>query len=67
MKCKYFSCRAILNPIERLTGQCKCGMSFCSVHRLAEKHDCKHDYKRMGTEIEKQIKIKDKRGLDTRC
>ncbi|KAL5708659.1 hypothetical protein ACHQM5_019426 [Ranunculus cassubicifolius] len=32
-----------------LTGfQCRCGGTFCSMHRYSEKHDCSFDYKATG-------------------
>jgi len=34
-----------------LTGiKCRCGYVFCSLHRLAEQHDCPYDYKASGRE-----------------
>ena len=32
-----------------LTGfKCRCGGTFCSVHRYSEKHDCSFDYRTAG-------------------
>lgn len=28
--------------------ECKCGYVFCNMHRIAEEHDCKVDYKQLG-------------------
>ncbi|XP_044390855.1 zinc finger A20 and AN1 domain-containing stress-associated protein 6 [Triticum aestivum] len=34
-----------------LTGfKCRCGDTFCSMHRYADAHDCKFDYKQAGRE-----------------
>lgn len=39
-----------------LTGfGCRCGLTYCGVHRYPEKHGCVFDYKKMGREqIERQ-------------
>ncbi|XP_058113453.1 zinc finger A20 and AN1 domain-containing stress-associated protein 6-like [Magnolia sinica] len=35
-----------------LTGfQCRCGGTFCSVHRFWDKHDCSFDFKKMGRDV----------------
>eukprot|EP01018_Ginkgo_biloba_P018113 Gb_14283 [translate_table: standard] len=40
-----FSCRKRVG----LTGfKCRCGYTFCSLHRYSEKHDCSFDYKSAG-------------------
>lgn len=31
--------------------ECRCGYTFCSLHRLPEEHDCDFDYKACGREI----------------
>ncbi|CAM8960795.1 hypothetical protein QQ045_003851 [Rhodiola kirilowii] len=34
-----------------LTGfNCRCGSTFCSIHRYSDKHDCPFDYKNAGRE-----------------
>lgn len=31
--------------------ECKCGLTFCSLHRYAEQHDCQYDYKKSKEEL----------------
>jgi len=41
--CKFKDCKKKLNVVEKTIGKCRCGKSFCSLHRL--NHDCTYDYR----------------------
>lgn len=44
-RCPYGGCRGKLG----LTAfPCKCGMTFCSKHRLCEDHECSYNFKMAG-------------------
>jgi hypothetical protein len=45
-KCAIPTCIKRLTFIEKTTYFCsKCEVSYCTLHRLAEAHCCKHNYK----------------------
>ena len=41
MRCQY--CKNKLNIVDKQI-VCKCGLVFCSKHRLPEYHECTYDY-----------------------
>ena len=41
-RCDFPSCKKSVNV---MAFKCKCGMTFCSKHRLPADHDCKYDFK----------------------
>ena len=38
-------CRSKLSLLEKTIGSCKCGMLFCTKHRMPESHTCTYDHK----------------------
>ena len=50
-RCGYGDCKTKLGLVPY---ECRCKMSFCGEHRLAEQHQCTFDYKALGKcQIEK--------------
>lgn len=44
--CSLTTCAKRVTFIEKTTCICsKCGMQYCTLHRLAEAHDCNHNFK----------------------
>ena len=55
--CTVPTCAKRLTFMEKTTCQCsKCQMYYCTLHRLAEAHTCKHNYKTDDVNKEKFIK-----------
>lgn len=51
-KCSYDECNKKLKLTDL---KCRCEHVFCSIHRLPEKHNCKHNYKINSFENKKMI------------
>ena len=52
-RCEYEVCNKRLKVVE-LELECKCGKSYCKVHRYPEDHECSYNFKEMGKrDIEK--------------
>lgn len=55
--CAFESCARRLTFLEKTTCVCnKCKQFYCTLHRLAEAHSCKHDFK---SDVDKEKFIKD--------
>lgn len=46
MRCSL--CQKKLQAFEEIMSDCKCGLKYCSRHRLPESHSCAVEYKEMG-------------------
>lgn len=44
-KCAFEGCS---KSIAVMSFDCKCGLSYCSKHRLPSDHECKYDFKKEG-------------------
>lgn len=56
-ECTLPSCKKRVTFMEKNTCICsKCQMQYCTLHRLAETHECKHNYK---DDLNKEQFIKD--------
>ena len=58
MKCA--TCQKKLQLVETVAGKCKCQQTFCTLHRLAEKHACLYDYKTTTDDAVKEYVLKNK-------
>ena len=61
MRCHYHTCKKKLSIVEK-TIKCKCHLSYCMSHRIAENHACTYNYNAVkvhleGCKHEKVIKI----------
>lgn len=43
--CAIADCPKRISLVDAIIANCKCGHTFCLLHRLAEKHDCKYNFK----------------------
>jgi hypothetical protein len=43
--CQFESCGKKLSITELMTCKCKCGNTYCVLHRLSESHNCKYNFK----------------------
>ncbi len=44
--CMLLTCKKRITFMEKTTCVCsKCQLQYCTLHRLAEAHDCKHNFK----------------------
>lgn len=44
-KCNYNNCLKKLSITEAMTCSCKCGNTYCLLHRHSESHECNYNYK----------------------
>lgn len=44
-KCMYTGCKKKIGVLERITGICNCGKTFCVSHKSDTMHGCTFDYK----------------------
>ena len=44
-RCCFDGCGKKLTLSQRAVGKCKCGLVFCTSHRLMSDHQCMFDYK----------------------
>jgi hypothetical protein len=43
--CGFEECKKKLSITETISCTCKCGNSYCLLHRLSEKHNCSYNFK----------------------
>jgi len=43
--CDLHTCDKKINFSDKIIGLCKCGKTFCLLHRLGESHNCVYNYK----------------------
>lgn len=55
VKTKCNICNKKLSSLNALTNKCKCGLIFCTAHRLPETHDCSFNFK--SNDNEKKILV----------
>ncbi|NXN96401.1 ZFAN3 protein, partial [Rhinopomastus cyanomelas] len=60
-------CNKKLQLAEQELGLCRCGLVFCLIHRLPEKHNCTFDYKVHGRQEDNKKAVKEQRKLGTSC
>jgi len=48
---KCYHCQKKINSVELIFCKCKCNNHYCSLHRLAEDHNCQYKFK---SEINKE-------------
>ena len=56
-RCAFEGCKKKLSLIT-LELSCRCGESFCAVHRMPESHKCTFDYKNEN-QVNKCVKVED--------
>jgi len=45
MRCEVLECSKKIKLTDQIIGLCKCGKTFCVLHRLGETHDCEYKHK----------------------
>ena len=45
MLCEFSNCSKKIKVSDKIIGLCKCGKTFCILHRLGETHKCGYNYK----------------------
>lgn len=45
MLCNFQNCDRKLRISDKIIGLCKCGKTFCILHRLGETHKCEYNHK----------------------
>lgn len=45
-KCDVHECNKKLSMTDSITGKCKCGNTYCLIHRLSETHNCTYNFKK---------------------
>lgn len=64
-KKRCFSCKARLELAFVEIGRCKCGYTFCELHRLPEQHACTYDHKESGRQEAREKMISPKKHVGT--
>ncbi|ESO90125.1 hypothetical protein LOTGIDRAFT_218182 [Lottia gigantea] len=64
-KKRCYKCSCKLELAQREIGRCRCGLIFCSLHRLPEQHHCEFDHKEDGRQAARLKMIKPTRHLGT--
>ena len=54
-KCPFPNCN---RKIKLTDFSCRCGLTFCSLHRLSEQHNCSYDYKNLDDKLKKIEELK---------
>lgn len=60
-----FSCKARLELAFIEIGRCKCGYTFCELHRLPEQHACSYDHKENGRQEARDKMVSPKKHVGT--
>lgn len=60
-----FSCKARLELAFMEIGRCKCGYTFCELHRLPEQHACMYDHKESGRQEARDKMVSPKKHVGT--
>lgn len=45
MLCNFQTCDKKIKSSDKIIGLCKCGKTFCLIHRLCETHNCTYNHK----------------------
>ena len=45
MMCNFDTCDKKIKVSDKIIGLCKCGKTFCLLHRLGETHNCAYNHK----------------------
>ena len=45
MLCEFSNCAKKIKVSDKIIGLCKCGKTFCLLHRLGETHKCAYNHK----------------------
>ena len=53
LRCSFEGCKKKLSMLNQY--KCRCGLMFCSKHKLPESHDCSYDYKSDKLKLEKVV------------
>jgi hypothetical protein len=64
-KKRCFVCKARLELAFVEIGRCKCGYTFCELHRLPEQHECTFDHKETGRQEARDKMISPKKHVGT--
>ncbi|KAK6181233.1 hypothetical protein SNE40_009132 [Patella caerulea] len=64
-KKRCYMCSCKLELAQREIGRCRCGLIFCSLHRLPEQHKCEFDHKEDGRQAARMKMIKPTRHVGT--
>lgn len=64
-KRRCFSCKARLELAFMEIGRCKCGYTFCELHRLPEQHACTYDHKESGRQEARDKMVSPKKHVGT--
>lgn len=60
-----FSCKVRLELAFMEIGRCKCGYTFCELHRLPEQHACMYDHKANGRQEARDKMVSPKKHVGT--
>lgn len=64
-KKRCFVCKTRLELAFVAIGQCRCGYTFCELHRLPEQHACTYDHKESGRQEAREKMVSPKKHVGT--
>jgi len=64
-KKRCFTCKARLELAFVEIGRCKCGYTYCELHRLPEQHACTYDHKENGRKEAREKMVSPKKHVGT--
>ena len=53
LRCSFCDCKKKISLLNQF--KCRCGLIFCSKHKLPENHNCTFDYKNLKLKMEKVV------------